>query len=48
MARRNIRKRGGRAQTGGRLPESQGLARAVSALTAVAIVAAVVFKVLPF
>ena len=40
MPRRNIRKRGGR--------ESQGLVRAVTALSAVVAVAAVVFKVLPF
>ena len=40
MPRRNIRRRSGR--------ESQGLIRAVSALSAVVIVAAVVFKVLPF
>ena len=40
MARRNIRKRGGR--------ESQGLVRAVTALSAVVAVAAVLFKVLPF
>lgn len=40
MARRNIRSRSGR--------ESQGLIRAVSALSAAAIVAAVLFKVSPF
>ena len=40
MARRDTRRRSGR--------ESQSLIRAVSALSAVAIVAAVVFKVLPF
>ena len=40
MARRNIRRRSGR--------ESQGLVRAVSVLSAVVAVAAVVFKVLPF
>jgi len=40
MARRNTRRRGGR--------ESQGFVRAVSALSAVAIVAAVLFKVSPF
>jgi len=40
MAQRNIRKRGGR--------ESQGFIRAVSVLSAVVIVAAVLFKVSPF
>jgi len=40
MARRSTRRRDGR--------ELQPLVRAVSALSAVAIVAAVVFKVLPF
>lgn len=40
MPRRNIRKRDGR--------ESQGFVRAVSALSAIVIVAAVLFKVSPF
>ena len=40
MARRNTRKRNGR--------ESQGLVRAVSALSAVVVMAAVLFKVSPF
>lgn len=40
MARRTTRKRSGR--------ESQGFIRAVSALSAVVIVAAVLFKVSPF